>query len=614
MPRLILIPLSIILVLLVVAAILVALLLDEEKVLELASAALYEETGATLTVDGESRLSLFPTIGVSLADAALTMEDSAQPDLRARSLEIGVQLRPLFSGNVEINTIRLDGMTARIESAAEQAAADSSKLSDEQLDAFYAARREAIIEAGDAAGAELILAVPLALNVKHLVVTDSHLELVDPAVRESTVIELLRLETSGLNLEGKPISLELQLRVPGEQVIDVALDGNISVDQQTQVATLAAVNLAISGVTAQPLKLQTSGSVDLSRQVADLQLALEQGEMQGEGSLRYASFESPQIDTTLQLNLLDPALLALAGPEAAAAASKDTPTTSGDEPLPLDTIRLIDTRADLTIDKARFNAHTVNNMQVKLRALDGVIQVTTLTGDLHGGKLDLQATFNGKHKTTKLNTIGSLTAMDIATALAAAESDPILTGTANLNWQLKSTGRSVNELITALSGPVKLLTEQVVLQEMSVEQMLCQAVALTNGEQLTTIFPANTKFQTLSADIQLAKGKALLRPLRADLPQIALKGTGAFDLLSQNFKATVKATLSPELKQLDHACRVSKRLTAIDWPVNCKGNVSTNPARWCSIDTEEIIQDLAKNEGRRKLEKEANKLLKKLFK
>ena len=33
----------------------------------------------------------------------------------------------------------------------------------------------------------------------------------------------------------------------------------------------------------------------------------------GSGSLRYASFESPQIDTSLQLNLLDPTLFALAG-------------------------------------------------------------------------------------------------------------------------------------------------------------------------------------------------------------------------------------------------------------------------------------------------------------
>ncbi len=614
MLRLILISLSTLLLLLVAAVILVPVLLDKEELLELASEVLYEETGATLTVDGDIGLSLFPTVGVSLADAGLTMPGSEQPDLQAHSMEIGVQFIPLLFGNVQINTIRLDGMTARIESAPEQAAVDSGKLSDEQLDAFYAARRKAIREADDAAGAELALAVPLALEVKHLVITDSRLELVDPTAHKSTVIELVRLETSGLNLDGKPIPLQLQLRVPGEPVIDVALDGNISLDQQTQVATLEAVKLIVGGVAAQPVKLQISGAIDLSRQVADLQLALELGETKGSGSLRYAGFESPQIDTSLQLNLLDPALFALAGPEAAAAASGDTPSTSGDEPLPLDAIRLIDTRADLRIDKARFDAHTVSDMRVKLRAVDGVIQITSLTGDLHGGKLDLQATFNGKHNTAKLKTAGSLTAMDIASALAAVESDPILTGTAGLNWQLHSKGRSVNELVAALSGPVKLRTEQVVLQEMSVEHMVCQAVALTNQEQLTATFPAYTKFQTLSAEIQLADGKARLRPLLAELPQIALVGTGAFDLLSQDFKASVKATLSPELEQLDRACRVSKRLTAIDWPVNCKGNVSTDPAKWCSVDTEEIIQDLAKNEGKRKLQKEANKLLKKLFK
>jgi uncharacterized protein involved in outer membrane biogenesis len=614
MLRLILISLSTLLLLLVAAVILVPVLLDKEELLELASEVLYEETGATLTVDGDIGLSLFPTVGVSLADAGLTMPGSEQPDLQAHSMEIGVQFIPLLFGNVQINTIRLDGMTARIESAPEQAAVDSGKLSDEQLDAFYAARRKAIREADDAAGAELALAVPLALEVKHLVITDSRLELVDPTAHKSTVIELVRLETSGLNLDGKPIPLQLQLRVPGEPVIDVALEGNISLDQQTQVATLEAVKLIVGGVAAQPVKLQISGTIDLSRQVADLQLALELGETKGSGSLRYAGFESPQIDTSLQLNLLDPALFALAGPEAAAAASGDTPSTSGDEPLPLDAIRLIDTRADLRIDKARFDAHTVSDMRVKLRAVDGVIQITSLTGDLHGGKLDLQATFNGKHNTAKLKTAGSLTAMDIASALAAVESDPILTGTAGLNWQLHSKGRSVNELVAALSGPVKLRTEQVVLQEMSVEHMVCQAVALTNQEQLTATFPAYTKFQTLSAEIQLADGKARLRPLLAELPQIALVGTGAFDLLSQDFKASVKATLSPELEQLDRACRVSKRLTAIDWPVNCKGNVSTDPAKWCSVDTEEIIQDLAKNEGKRKLQKEANKLLKKLFK
>ena len=317
----------------------------------------------------------------------------------------------------------------------------------------------------------------------------------------------------------------------------------------------------------------------------------------------------------MQLNLFDPALLALAGPQAAAEETADTDAGNGngDEPLPLDAIRLIDTRADLSIERAVFDAHTVNNLQVKLRAVDGVVQVSSLTGDLHGGKLDLQATFNGQHNTASLKTNGGLTGMDIATALAAMESEPLVSGSADLDWTLNSKGRTTNELIGALQGPIKLRTEQVVLQDMSVEHMLCQAVALTNQEALSANFPASTSFQTLSADVQLANGKANLSPLRAELPQIALKGSGAFDLLSQDFKATVKASLSPELEQLDRACRVSKRLTAIDWPVNCKGNVSTDPAKWCSVDTEEILADLAKNEGKRKLEKEAGKLLKKLF-
>ena len=106
-------------------------------------------------------------------------------------------------------------------------------------------------------------------------------------------------------------------------------------------------------------------------------------------------------------------------------------------------------------------------------------------------------------------------------------------------------GRTSNELIAALNGPIVLATEQVVLKDVAIEHMLCQAVALTNKEALTAKFPADTSFQTLGADIQLADGKAQLNPLRADLPHITLTGSGAFDLLRQDFNTTFKARLSP---------------------------------------------------------------------
>ena len=51
---------------------------------------------------------------------------------------------------------------------------------------------------------------------------------------ESTVIELIKLEASGLNLEEKPIPIAAQVRMPGEQAIELDMEGAIRVNQQTQ--------------------------------------------------------------------------------------------------------------------------------------------------------------------------------------------------------------------------------------------------------------------------------------------------------------------------------------------------------------------------------------------
>lgn len=614
MSRFVLLLIAIPLGLILLAAVLLPMFLDEEKILELAATTLHEQTGATLAVDGEVSLQLFPNIGISLGDVSLTMPQEQSSDLQIRSLLIGVQLLPLLSSKVEIDTLELDGLTTRIQAQEQSDSVDTSKLSDEELDAFYQKRRQQQAEASAAAGSQDAVAAPLALEVKTLKLTDARLELLDAAGGEPTIIELPSFKASGLNLDARPIPLSLQLRLPGEQVIALALDGTVLINLQTQRLGLQQIELEVSGATAKPLKLQADGEVDINRQIADLQIALALADTRGEGTVRYASFESPQVDASLQFNLFDPAVLALAGPEAAAQAdATGTGDSSGDEPLPLAALRSIDTRADLTIDKAVFDAHTVNQLQVKLRVLDGVVELSSLTGELHGGKLDMQATFNAKHNTATLATAGGLKQLDIATALAAAAVEPVATGTAGLDWKLTGKGRTSNELVAALNGPVVLATEQVVLKDIRIEHMLCQAVALTNKEVLTAKFPADTSFQTLGADIQLADGKARLNPLRANLTQITLTGSGAFDLLSQDFDATFKARLSPELETLDHACRVSKRLTAIDWPVNCAGNTATDPGQWCSVDSTQIITDLGKNEAERKVKKEAGKLFKKLF-
>ena len=614
MPRFILIPAAIFIILLLAAMILVPLLLDEKKVLDIATTQLQEQTGATLTVDGETSLSLFPVLGVSLEKVSLAMPGETEPGITVGALSIGVQMMPLLSGSVEIDSISVDGLNAKITSAPEQARADTARMSDEELDAFYAKRREAMSQAGENAGAEAALAVPLALNVQELTITDSRIETLDPESQEVTAVDVIRLRATGLNLDQQPIPLSLTIRVDGEQPIDAALEGQLSISQESQQVGLGDMKLRLGGITAEPLEITANGEVDIKRQIADLQIALQTGPTRGNGKLRYASFESPQVDANLKLNQFSPALLALAGPDAAVASDDETAPATGDEPLPLDAIRLIDTRARLEIEKAVFAPHTVENVKTSLRALEGVITIATFSGEVHGGKLDLTATFNGRHNTAVLKTQGKVENLDIAAALDAMESEPLFSGTASLDWKLDGKGRTTNELIAGLRGPIEFTTGEPVLRGMSVEGMLCQAVALVNQEQLTSTFPADTSFQTLGASLRLVDGKLKLSPLQAKLTGVQLTGTGGLDLLSQDFKVTFKARLSPELEETDRACRVSKRLTAIDWPIKCKGNTSEDPQGWCGVETDEIVADLATNEAKRAVEKEAGKLLDKLFK
>jgi uncharacterized protein involved in outer membrane biogenesis len=391
--------------------------------------------------------------------------------------------------------------------------------------------------------------------------------------------------------------------------------------------------------------VQTRGELDLVKQAADLQVELEFGDTRGQGKLRFASFESPQISANLHFNVLAPALLALAGPDAAAAdaaAASDAAADAGaghpgaghpgaghpgaisnddspdpdpgaEQALPLNAIRAMDTRVVLSIDRAIFAGHVVKKLQVKLRAVDGIVKINSLTGKLHGGELAMTATINAQHNTARLNTKGGLIGMDIAKALKAVDAEPVMSGKADLDWRLGSRGTSSAQLLEAMRGPIKLAGSGVTLHQLGIEKLLCEAVALANGESLAEVLPDSTRFKTLSADLKMNRGELQMKPLRAELSQVKLTGEGALDLLKQDFSVTFTARLSPGLAELDPACRVNERITAIGWPVNCEGSITGDPAGWCSVDSQQIIEDLATREVQRKLEKEAGKFLDKFL-
>jgi uncharacterized protein involved in outer membrane biogenesis len=201
----------------------------------------------------------------------------------------------------------------------------------------------------------------------------------------------------------------------------------------------------------------------------------------------------------------------------------------------------------------------------------------------------------------------------VGRAVAAMEMPMGASGSADLTWSLQGEGRSAGALTQSLQGPIDFSTDDITLKGIAMERMLCKGIALVNQESLVAEFPADTTFEALSAKIQLQQGTARLNPLTATLPAVSLSGTGALDLESQRLQASLRAQLSPELGEVDPACRVNERYAEIRWPVECRGTLADDPASWCNVNTTEIVKDLAENEAKRKVKEQAGKLLNKLF-
>ena len=194
MSRTILILIATPLFLIIAAALLLPVFLDKEALLAMASETLEEQTGAVLVVEGDASLSFFPRIAVALSEVGLALPGETETNIRLASLDIGLELMPLFSGRAEISELIVDGLQMTVMSPPELPALDTTALSDEQLDALYAKRRKTLQAAGQAAGNEAVVALPLALNVARLSVSNSTLDLVSADTKETTKLEIVRLK------------------------------------------------------------------------------------------------------------------------------------------------------------------------------------------------------------------------------------------------------------------------------------------------------------------------------------------------------------------------------------------------------------------------------------
>jgi AsmA protein len=577
-----------------------------------------QETGRTLSIPGEIRLTLFPRIGADLGQISLSEARSEQVFAAAQQVKVSVALLPLLSKEVEVDRVLVDGLNVKL-----------------QRDRQGRFNFDDLLSQGDKAAAppdtgkaEAPGTMPL-LQVGGIAISNASLDYRDNASGQHLSVSKLNFSTGPIaegkkstldfsaDVQGTNSQLALQLGIKSDFTPQLAqqklqLDnvkaslggaaaglrdlqlrlGLASVEASPQTVKLTALTLEVAAPNPAggrlALKLQGQASVDLAREA--VQLALD-GQLDSTSLAIKAGvkrFAQPSIDFDIAVGELD-ADRYLPKSEKPAAAASSGP--AGPEAvIDLAPLRALDARGALKIASLKIMNLRAASIRLQLKAQGGKAELNPLTAALYGGGVNgtLSASAHGAQSlAAKLDLRG----INLGPLMKDALDQQPIDGRGNVALDVSTSGNTVSLFKKNLDGTAGVQLTDGAINGLDIAGALRSFKAKLGGgsQEGKAGAQEKTDFTEFGASFKISKGVAHNEDLSAKTPLLRLGGAGdifiAEDRLDYTVKATVVPTLQgqggPEMEQLK-GLTVPVRLTgpykSISWKIDF-GNAAGSRAK-----------------------------------
>jgi uncharacterized protein involved in outer membrane biogenesis len=623
------------------AMLLLPLFVDEQALLDMAQAQVKDQTGGELVVEGETELSFFPRFGLRIETTSLDLPARTEydPSISASidELDVGLSLLPLLGGNIDIGTIVIAGVTADITEP--QALPPAPEPRPIMSDREWEKRGEVIRQSkeqerqrllSENAGISGFAVLAEAIQIEDITLIQRTR---DGELSNDIRVEYLTL--TEVNTRNEPMRLEGALTVLGDgstAPLAIALDGAIRVASDFSRIDIENLETEVAGALTQPVKSALNGAFIVSPAKADFTLnaTIPGGDVTGQ--LIWSALESPEIKLDITTARLDvdqiqpaplPASISSDSPPSDTSppsASAPVDTNSGSPvpvPLPVGPLRDLDLEMRIAAEELIAGGQSITNAQVFLRVRDGVADIDYVRGVLHEGQLDTRMMLNARRPVVEAEVEGGLKGVNMDLLLASAGNTDAATGRIEMGWDIETAGVTSEDLIAALDGDVTASGQDLILQKVSVQGLVCSAVAIVNKIPPISGLPTNTPVTDLSLAVDFDEGVGDIEKLRFSTPGVVMKGSGDIDLASMDFGFRMEGQVNNEITQVSPLCLIDQRYAGVDWPVDCAGNLISESGAACKVDVASIAEQILKNEAQQQvqdaIEEKAGSFIKKLF-
>ncbi len=630
---------GVIVLLIVSAAILLPMIIDPNDHKPEIIAQVKEQTGRDLRIDGDISLTVFPWIGVEIGKVALGNAAGFDDPVFASTdkVSIRVKLLPLFSKRLEMGTVTIHGLTLNLA----RDAGGRSNWDDLAKAGDGAGSTERSTSSDAPAGSDGSAAVALAIG--GLDIKDANLSWNDASSGQRFKIGNLTIQTGAIS-SGEPVELKLALDVQAGDsevsrhiTVEAKLDydvgnrslliddlqfeaeelkitGQFRVDNLDSAPTtmgtisvgefnLKKLLATFSGDTLETRDPNALTRVSLQAAVAGkpnqlavkpLTIHLDDSTLTGE--LTVPDIASQTLRFKLALDAIDvdrylPPEKGASGGAAPVAATPGAATTAASAEVPNEALRRLDVAGRMTIGKLKAASLNLSDVDVSVKAKNGVIRLHPIDANLYSGTYRGNITVDARGDSPRITVDENLAGVLAGPLLQDLQGHDRLTGKANVNIAMRSEGATAEEVKRSLNGSATFAFTDGAINGVNVARMIREAYARIKGVKL----PAEeaeqkTDFSELRGSMHVKNGVATNNDFFVSTPLLRINGKGTANLPAETVDYRVAATIVTTLK--GQGGEELKDLVGIPIPIHVTGNVA-DPTY--ALDTDALAEALAKS-------------------
>jgi len=614
-----------IIVLLGIAVFAATRMVDAERIKQLLVQQVSQRTGQELVFEGDLSWRVFPTLGFDLGAVKLLNRGDfgTDPMLSLTHAGVSVELLPLFSRQVNVGQVQVEGLEANLVTL-KDGRSNLQQLLDSLEQAANTAADSGIPAAEPTPEVETqpggMALGDLSINVAGVAIEDARLTIDDRQQGSVTGLSNVELVVEQFEPDAwVPVRFAARLQQP-QMTADVKGKAQLQVASSFDMVRLVGLEtqLTASGESipggVKELRLGGNGQYDLNQgaaQLSELMLKLDDA-ISLEGELNIQLAEIPRVRFMLASEGIDlDAFLeknfpSAEGEPATSESNAAKPAAKSSAPEPdLTFLNDLDVAGELTLGLLKVANLDISDIHIKLAAKSGFLTLQEFVAQLYDGTVSATAKVDGRKVPARFSLSEKLTGVQVRPLLTDLAEVDLLSGNGNISTDLNGVGLTDAALRKNLTGAVNINFADGALYGINIPAKLRTAKAALAGEAAPVGEEEKTDFSELSATFNVGQGVAKTDNIKMLSPFIRVDGRGQAHLVDETLDFNLITELVSTAK--GQGGKESDDLEGVEIPLKITGSWSDPKFK---LAVEEVLQQRLEEE-KQKLKQKADEELRK---